>query len=77
MRVVVTHLTGSHAGQRQLFEADRLTVVLVADRYGVDVPLNRRIVEMIGEIEDGKRELGYHNIEEGNAYARELGAALP
>lgn len=26
MRVVVTHLTGSHAGERQLFEADRLTV---------------------------------------------------
>lgn len=58
-------------------EAAYLTVVLVADRYGVKVPLNRRVVEMIGEIEDGRRQLGYHNIEEANAYARELGAALP
>jgi 2-dehydropantoate 2-reductase len=63
--------------RRRKSEADHLTVVLVAARYGVDVPLNRRIVGMIGEIEDGKRELGYHNIEEASAYARELGAALP
>ncbi|HXX40273.1 MAG TPA: 2-dehydropantoate 2-reductase, partial [bacterium] len=58
-------------------EAAYLTVVCVADRYKVDVPLNRRILQMIEEIEDGKRTLGWHNIDEASAYARELGAALP
>jgi 2-dehydropantoate 2-reductase len=52
-------------------------VVTVADRYGVKVPLNEKIVSMISEIEDGTRDLGYHNIEEGNAYAQQLGIALP
>ncbi|HET7265659.1 MAG TPA: 2-dehydropantoate 2-reductase N-terminal domain-containing protein [bacterium] len=58
-------------------EADYLTVACIADRYGVDVPLNRRIVQMINEVEAGTRKMGWHNIDEANAYAEQLGVALP
>jgi 2-dehydropantoate 2-reductase len=58
-------------------EAAFLTVTHVAGRYGVKVPLNTRLSEMIGEIEDGRRALGWHNVDELSAYARSLGEALP
>jgi len=58
-------------------EAAYMTVVCVADRYGVHVPLNTRVLQLIAEIEDGKRELGWHNIDELAAYADELGLHLP
>ena len=58
-------------------EAAHLTVVAVADRYGVKVPLNARVVQLIAEVEDGTRALGWHNIEELADYAAHLGEALP
>ncbi|HKV44190.1 MAG TPA: 2-dehydropantoate 2-reductase N-terminal domain-containing protein [bacterium] len=63
--------------RRRKSEASYLTVCTHAARYGVAVPLNTKIVGMIEEVEDGKRELGRHNIVEGNAYAVQVGAALP
>ncbi len=44
---------------------------------GADVRLNERLYEMIYEIEDGRRELGFHNYDELEAYVAELGKALP
>ncbi len=63
--------------RRRKSEASHLTVVCVADRYGVPVPLNTQIVEVVSEIEDGRRDLGWHNVDELTAYAEEIGAALP
>jgi 2-dehydropantoate 2-reductase len=62
--------------RRRKSEAAHLTVVCVADRYGVKVPLNTRLVQVIEEIEDGKRTLGWHNVDELAAYAENLGKAL-
>lgn len=36
----------------------------VADRYDLQTPLMDHIGQMVSEIEDGKREIGYHNIVE-------------
>ncbi len=58
-------------------EAAYLTVVCVADRYGTKVPLNTRLVKLIEEIENGKRKLGWHNIDELTAYTESQGKALP
>ena len=44
---------------------------------GADVRLNQKMCEMIYEIEDGKRELGFHNYEELEAYVREIDKELP
>ena len=41
------------------------------------MPLNEKVVNMIYEIEDGKREMGWHNIEELEALIKELGVELP
>lgn len=58
-------------------EAEYLTVTCIADAYPVQIPLNRRLIQMIGEIEEGKRALGWHNVEELTAYAESLGERLP
>ncbi|HXX38278.1 MAG TPA: 2-dehydropantoate 2-reductase N-terminal domain-containing protein [bacterium] len=58
-------------------EAAFLTVACVANRYGVQVPLNTRLVGMIGEIEDGRRRLGWHNVDELAGFAETLGETLP
>ena len=63
--------------RRRKSEAAYLTVACVAGRYGVPVPLNARIVQMLGEVEEGRRDLGWHNVAELTAYARRIGAALP
>lgn len=44
---------------------------------GADVRLNEKMCEMVYEIEEGKRQLGFHNYEELEAYVHELGKALP
>ena len=62
--------------RRRKSEAAHLTVVCVADRYGVKVPLNTRLVQMIEEIEDGRRQLGWHNVDELTAYAETLGKGV-
>jgi 2-dehydropantoate 2-reductase len=60
-------------------ETSHLTGALIEDahRLWVNVPLNEKLVSMIYEIEDGKRELGWHNIEELEKLINELGIALP
>jgi 2-dehydropantoate 2-reductase len=44
---------------------------------GADTRLNARLFDMIYEIEDGKRELGFHNYDELEAYVAECGKTLP
>jgi 2-dehydropantoate 2-reductase len=44
---------------------------------GADVRLNERLNSMIYEIEDGRRQLGFHNYDELEAYVRACGKALP
>ncbi len=44
---------------------------------GVDVRLNEKMCEMIYEIEEGKRALGFHNFDELGAYVEATGKALP
>lgn len=44
---------------------------------GADTRLNEKMTRMIYEIEEGKRELGFHNFDELEAYTREIGKALP
>jgi 2-dehydropantoate 2-reductase len=63
--------------RRRKSEAAHLTVTCVADRYGVDIPLNRRLNAMIEEIEEGGRPLGWRNVEELSAHAEALGERLP
>ena len=63
--------------RRRRSEAQYVSVAVEAKVYGIPVPLNDRILEVIGEIEDGKRVLGWHNITELTAYAERLGLALP
>ena len=46
-------------------------------QVGADVRLNERMCQMIYEIEEGRRTLGFHNFDELDAYAREIGRALP
>lgn len=58
-------------------EAAYLTVTCVAPTYGVHIPLNARLSTMIEEVEDGRRALGWHNVEELAAYAQSLGEVLP
>ncbi len=49
----------------------------VDDRFRVKVSLNARVVQLIAEVEDGTRALGWHNIEELAEYAAHLGETLP
>jgi 2-dehydropantoate 2-reductase len=60
-------------------EISHLTGRLVEDgkKIGVPVPLNEKVVNMIYEIEDGKREMGWHNIAELENLIKELGVELP
>ncbi len=44
---------------------------------GADVRLNERLCAMIYEIEDGTRRLGRHNYHELEAFAEDIGRALP
>lgn len=44
---------------------------------GADTRLNAKLFEMIYEIEDGKRDLGFHNYDELEAYVAECGKQLP
>ncbi len=46
-------------------------------RAGADVRLNARLNDMIYEIEEGRRRLGFHNYDELEAYVTALGKALP
>jgi 2-dehydropantoate 2-reductase len=58
-------------------EAAYLTVTCIAGQFGVEIPLNTRLSRMIEEIEDGRRALGWHSVDELAAYAEALGERLP
>jgi 2-dehydropantoate 2-reductase len=63
--------------RRRKSEAEYVSIAREAKELGVPAPLNDRILELIEEIEDGQRELGWHNITELTSYAERLGIALP
>jgi hypothetical protein len=63
--------------RRRKSEARYVSISAEAREYDIAVPLNDRILDMIGEIEDGQRQLGWHNITELTEYAERLGLALP
>ena len=44
---------------------------------GADTRLNEKLYAMIYEIEDGRRELGFHNYDELEAYVASIGKTLP
>lgn len=44
---------------------------------GADVRLNAKLNDMIYEIEEGRRMLGFHNYDELEAYVASIGKALP
>jgi len=46
-------------------------------KAGADTRLNEKMVSMIYEIEDGTRQLGFHNFDELEAYAASIGKTLP
>lgn len=46
-------------------------------KAGADTRLNEKMVGMIYEIEDGTRQLGFHNYDELEAYAAQIGKTLP
>lgn len=60
-------------------ETSHLTGRMVEDakKMGLSIPLCDKVVTMIYEIEDGKREMGWHNIDELEALVNQLGVALP
>ena len=52
-------------------------LVAYAERAGADARLNAKLCDMIYEIEDGRRQLGFHNYDELEAYVTSIGKALP
>jgi 2-dehydropantoate 2-reductase len=52
-------------------------VVDWAKKFGVPVPANEKLVEMIYEVENGVRKLGWHNIDELEKYMIKVGSVLP
>jgi 2-dehydropantoate 2-reductase len=52
-------------------------LVEYGERVGADVRLNRKLCDMIYEIEEGRRAMGVQNYDELEAYVREIGKELP
>jgi len=52
-------------------------VIEEAKRLGVPVPANERLVNMIYEIEDGKRTMGPQNLDELESFMKKVGCVLP
>lgn len=52
-------------------------LITYGNKAGVDTRLNDKLCTMIYEIEDGKRQLGFHNYDELEAYVAQIGKALP
>lgn len=47
------------------------------NQVNADTRLNKKLCDMIYEIEEGKRELGFHNYDELESYVKEIGKELP
>lgn len=52
-------------------------LIAYGDAVGADTRLNTKLFEMIYEIEDGKRELGFQNYDELESYVAACGKELP
>jgi 2-dehydropantoate 2-reductase len=52
-------------------------LIAYGETVGADTRLNARLFEMIYEIEEGRRPLGFHNFLELEAYAASIGKTLP
>ncbi len=52
-------------------------LIAYGEEVGADTRLNAKLFEMIYEIEEGKRDLGFHNYDELEAYVADCGKALP
>ena len=58
-------------------EAQKSKLIAYGKAKGADTRLTEKMCGMIYEIEDGRRQLGFHNYEELEAYAAEIGKTLP
>jgi 2-dehydropantoate 2-reductase len=58
-------------------EALMTPLLTKAEQLGVEVPLTRKLCQMIYEIEAGERALGWDNLDELNQYIHELHKELP
>lgn len=52
-------------------------LIAYGQEAGADTRLNEKMTQMIYEIEESKRALGFHNFDELEAYANDIGKALP
>ncbi len=58
-------------------EAQNTKLVAYGKSKGADTRLIEKMSSMIYEIEDGQRQLGFHNYDELEAYVAEIGKTLP
>ena len=58
-------------------EAQKSKLIAYGKAAGADTRLTEKLCQLIYEIEDGKRELGFHNYDELEAYVASIGKALP
>jgi 2-dehydropantoate 2-reductase len=54
---------------------DLTDIVQMGAGYGLPMPLTRRVIEMIHDIEDGRRQMSWDNLDELDALRRELNLA--
>ena len=58
-------------------ETHKSKLIAYGREKGADTRLTEMLMHMIMEIEVGKRELGFHNYDELEAYVNDIGRALP
>jgi 2-dehydropantoate 2-reductase len=54
-----------------------LQIVEIGERYGLPLPLTRRVIDMIRDIEDGRRVMSWDNLEELDELRRSLNLPHP
>jgi 2-dehydropantoate 2-reductase len=52
-------------------------VVEMGERHGLRMPLTRKLIEMIHDLEEGRRQMSWQNLEELDALRRELNLPHP
>ena len=58
-------------------ETHKRKLIAYGKKAGADTRLTEKLQQMIMEIEDGKRSLGFHNYDEFEAYIAQIGRTLP
>jgi len=58
-------------------ETHKSKLIAYGKKAGADTRLTEKLQQMIMEIEDGKRSLGFHNYDEFEAYIAQIGRTLP